>query len=109
MDPRSDENGSHLLPSSPDVPRTILDGWIDAENYFFEWVTWLGFAIYGLAFPTPWSLMGLLGQAVILVSILRVTGIPPTESHALRSKGEAYRDYQRRVSKFIPLPPKTGT
>jgi len=91
------------------VPRTILDGWIDAENYFFEWVTWLGFAIYGLAFPTPWGLLGLLGQGVILTSILRVTGIPPTESHALRSKGEAYRDYQRRVSKFIPLPPKTGT
>jgi steroid 5-alpha reductase family enzyme len=35
-----------------------------------------------------------------------VTGIPPTEAQALRSKGEAYRQYQARVSKFIPLPPK---
>ncbi|HEY5928257.1 MAG TPA: DUF1295 domain-containing protein [Kofleriaceae bacterium] len=73
-------------------------------NYFFEWVTWLGFAIYGFAFPGGW--IALLGQAVILGSILRFTGIPPTENQALRSKGEAYRAYQARVSRFIPLPPK---
>jgi steroid 5-alpha reductase family enzyme len=48
----------------------------------------------------PAGLIALLGQAIIL----GVTGIPPTENQALRSKGEAYRDYQRRVSKFIPLP-----
>ncbi len=75
------------------------------ENYFFEWVTWLGFAVYGVAFA-PWGLLALLGQAIMLGSILRVTGIPPTENHALRSKGEAYRAYQARVSRFIPLPPK---
>jgi hypothetical protein len=31
---------------------------------------------------------------------------PPTEAQALRSKGEAYRAYQQRVSRFIPMPPK---
>jgi steroid 5-alpha reductase family enzyme len=30
------------------------------------------------------------------------------ETQALRSKGEAYRDYQRRVIKFMPLPPKAS-
>jgi steroid 5-alpha reductase family enzyme len=74
-------------------------------NYFFEWCVWIGYAIYGLAF-TPWGLVALLGQAIIFGSIWGVTGIPPTESQALRSKGEAYRDYQRRVSRFIPMPPK---
>lgn len=74
-------------------------------NYFFEWVTWVGFAIYGLAFA-PAGLIALLGQAVILGAILKVTGIPPTENQVLRSKGEAYRSYQARVSRFIPLPPK---
>jgi steroid 5-alpha reductase family enzyme len=85
--------------------RTILNAWIVAENYFFEWVTWVGFAIYGLAFA-PLGMIALLGQAIILGSILGVTGIPPTENQALRSKGEAYRDYQKRVSNFIPLPQK---
>jgi steroid 5-alpha reductase family enzyme len=74
-------------------------------NYFFEWCVWVGYAVYGAAFA-PWGLVGLAGQAIILASILGVTGIPPTEEHSLRSKGEAYRDYQKRVSKFIPLPPK---
>ena len=105
MDPRSDENSSQLLPSSPDVPRTILDGWIDAENYFFEWCVWLGYALYGFAF-WPYGAIALLGQAIIFGSIFGVTGIPPTESQAIRSKGDAYRSYQARVSRFIPLPPK---
>lgn len=76
-------------------------------NYFFEWCVWIGFAMYCLAFPLPYALHGLLGQGIIIASIFGVTGIPPTEAQALRSKGEAYRDYQRRVSRFIPLPPKS--
>jgi steroid 5-alpha reductase family enzyme len=83
-----------------------LWAWSRHPNYFFEWCVWLGLAVYGLAFALPWSLFGLLGQTIILASIFGVTGIPPTESQALRSKGEAYRAYQKRVSCFIPLPPK---
>ncbi len=75
-------------------------------NYFFEWLVWLGHAIYGLAFPLPWGLLGLVGQALILASIFGVTGIPPTEAQALKTKGDAYRAYQRRVSRFVPWPPK---
>jgi steroid 5-alpha reductase family enzyme len=74
-------------------------------NYFFEWCVWLGHAVYGLAF-LPWGLVGVAGQAIILGSILGVTGIPPTEAQALRSRGNAYRSYQARVSRFLPLPPK---
>jgi steroid 5-alpha reductase family enzyme len=75
-------------------------------NYFFEWCFWLGLAIYGLGYPFPYALLGLAGQAIILASIFGVTGIPPTEAQALRSKGESYRAYQARVSRFVPLPPK---
>ena len=63
---------------------------------------WIGYAIYCIAF-SPWGLIALLGQAVIFGG---VTGIPPTEAQSLRSKGTKYRDYQARVSKFVPLPPK---
>jgi steroid 5-alpha reductase family enzyme len=76
-----------------------------ASNYFFEWCVWLGFAVYCLAFGA-WGLLGLIGQAIIVASIFGVTGISPTENQALRSKGEAYRAYQARVSRFIPMPPK---
>jgi steroid 5-alpha reductase family enzyme len=66
---------------------------------------WIGHAVYGIAFA-PWGLVALGGQAIILGSIFGVTGIPPTEKQALRSKGDAYRSYQARVSRFVPMPPK---
>ena len=66
---------------------------------------WLGYAVYGLAF-WPWGAIAIVGQALIFGSIWSVTGIPPTENQALRSKGDAYREYQKRVSVFVPLPPK---
>jgi len=83
-----------------------LWSWSRHPNYFFEWCVWIGFAVYCLAFPLPYALLGLLGQGIIIASIFGVTGIPPTEAQAIRSKGDAYRDYQRRVSRFIPMPPK---
>ena len=61
--------------------------------------------MYGLAFADG-GWIALVPQALLLASILFVTGIPPTEEQSLRSRGDAYRDYQKRVSKFIPLPPK---
>ncbi len=82
-----------------------LWSWSRHPNYFFEWCYWVGLAVYGLAFA-PWGLIAIVPQAIIFGSIWGVTGIPPTETQAIRSKGDAYRDYQKRVSKFIPLPPK---
>ena len=81
-----------------------LWSWSRHPNYFFETCIWLGYAIYAL--PCAGGPLALLGPAIILASILRVTGIPATEAQALRSKGDAYRAYQARVSRFVPLPPK---
>ena len=67
---------------------------------------WLGHAVYGLAFAGSYGWIALVPQAILLGTILGVTGIPPTEIQAVRSKGDAYRAYQARVSKFFPWPPK---
>ena len=72
-------------------------------NYFFEWCVWVGYAVYGLAF-WPYGAIALGGQALILTSVLKVTGIPATEAQALRSKGDLYRRYQQTTSAFLPLP-----
>ena len=66
---------------------------------------WIGYAVYGLAFGWTGAI-AIVPQAIILASIFGVTGIPPTENQAIRSKGDAYRAYQARVSKFVPWPPK---
>jgi hypothetical protein len=34
-------------------------------------------------------------------------GIPLTEKHSLESRGDAYRQYQRSTSRFVPWFPKT--
>jgi steroid 5-alpha reductase family enzyme len=43
----------------------------------------------------------------MLLFLYRVSGIPYTEQQALKSRGEAYREYQRTTSPFIPWPPKS--
>jgi steroid 5-alpha reductase family enzyme len=50
-----------------------------------------------VAFATP---------ALLLVLIVFVTAIPPSERQALRSRGEDYRRYQCETSAFVPWFPK---
>jgi steroid 5-alpha reductase family enzyme len=45
----------------------------------------------------------------MLYFLLRVTGIPYTEIQSVKSKGQAYIEYQRTTSAFIPLPKKVNS
>ena len=74
-------------------------------NYFFEMVIWIG--IYVFACGSAWGWTTFFAPVTITVLLLRVTGIPPTEQSALKRKKDAYREYQRTTSSFIPLPPKS--
>ncbi|MGJ8643511.1 MAG: DUF1295 domain-containing protein [Luteolibacter sp.] len=74
-------------------------------NYFFESVIWLGFFIFALVAPHGW--ITIYAPTIITFLLLKVTGIPPSEKSSLKSKGDAYREYQRTTSPFIPLPPKS--
>jgi steroid 5-alpha reductase family enzyme len=73
-------------------------------NYFFEWTIWVGYAVFALA--SPWGWIALAMPALMLHFLINVTGVRATEDQALRSKGEQYREYQRRTSMFVPLPPR---
>lgn len=73
-------------------------------NYFFESVIWIGFFVYALG--SPWGWITIYAPVIITYLLLKITGIPPTEAAALLRKGDAYREYQRTTSPFIPLPPK---
>jgi len=73
-------------------------------NYFFEWLIWVAFALFALA--SPWGWAALACPALMLFFLLKVTGIGYTESQLLRTKGEAFRAYQRRTSAFVPWLPK---
>ena len=67
---------------------------------------WFTYVFLAIGLGTGWVAASLVGPAVMLVFLYRVTGIPYTEAQAMRSRGEDYADYQRTTSAFIPLPPK---
>jgi steroid 5-alpha reductase family enzyme len=77
--------------------------WSRHPNYFFESLVWVAFALFAL--PAPYGGLALVAPALITATLLFATGIPATEEQALRSRGDAYREYQRTTSAFVPWPP----
>lgn len=73
-------------------------------NYFFEWLHWWCYPLLAWGSSEWWLTM--LGPALMLYTLLKVTGIPYTEQQALASRGDDYRAYQRSTSAFIPWFPK---
>jgi steroid 5-alpha reductase family enzyme len=82
-----------------------LWAWSRHPNYFGEWLVWVGFLLMSYN-STYRGVPGLLCVGVIYYFLTRVTGIPLTEEQALRSRGDAYRHYQKTTSIFIPWFPK---
>ncbi len=73
-------------------------------NYFFEWIHWFTYVFLAWSSAAVW--LALLGPAVMLAFLYKITGIPYTEKRALAGRGEDYRRYQKTTSAFVPLPPK---
>jgi steroid 5-alpha reductase family enzyme len=69
-------------------------------NYFFQFMIWVSVFVFSLSSPYGW--ISIICPLVIFYLIWKVTGIPMTEEQSLRSKGEAYKEYQRTTSVFVP-------
>lgn len=74
--------------------------WSRHPNYFFEWLIWVAFALF--AWNSPFGWIGLLSPLLMWHFLVNVTGIPMTEELSVKSKGDAYREYQRTTSAFFP-------
>lgn len=68
-------------------------------NYFFEWLHW--FAYPFIAWGAAYAAWTWLMPAVMLLFLLRLTGIPYAESQALKHRND-YAEYQQKTSMFIP-------
>jgi steroid 5-alpha reductase family enzyme len=83
-----------------------LWGFSRHPNYFFEWLAWLAYPVIALdltgAYPQGW--LSLAAPLLMYWLLVHASGIPPLEAHMLRSRGDAFRDYQRRVNAFWPGP-----
>lgn len=69
-------------------------------NYFFEWLHWFAYPLLAIGINGGAWLW--LSPLVMFIFLYYVTGIPYTEQQAIRSRGEAYKEYQRTTSPFIP-------
>ena len=73
-------------------------------NYFFEFLFWV--SLLPIGFNPDYLFGWLVISAPFLMYLLlaHVSGVPPLEAHMLRSRGEAFSAYQRRVAAFWPVP-----
>lgn len=74
-------------------------------NYFFEWLGWLAYPLFAIGFDGLYSIgwAAFVAPMFMYWLLVHVSGIPPLEQQMLRSRGEAYRNYQARTRPFLPF------
>ena len=77
--------------------------WSRHPNYFGESVMWWGFFLLGFSAAGAWWLI--LSPVVVTLLLLQVSGVTLMEDK-IEDRRPAYADYKRRVSAFVPWPPK---
>lgn len=69
-------------------------------NYFFEWMIWVAYFVFALA--QPHGIWTIYCPLIMLHFLLNVTGVKLAEQGSLKRRGDAYREYQRTTSAFVP-------
>jgi steroid 5-alpha reductase family enzyme len=77
-------------------------------NYFGEMLVWWGLFVYAVPVLHGAAFAVVIGPVYITLLLLFVSGIPPLERSADAKYGDdaRYRDYKRRTSILVPLPPR---
>jgi steroid 5-alpha reductase family enzyme len=77
-------------------------------NYFGEMLVWWGLFLYAVPFLHGAAFAVVIGPVFITLLLLFVSGIPLLERSADAKYGDepAYREYKRRTSILMPLPPR---
>lgn len=73
-------------------------------NYFFEWLHWFAYVAFAITGANGW--LALLGPISMYIFLRFLTGVPHAERSSLKSRGDAYRDYQKTTNAFFPWIPR---
>ncbi len=73
-------------------------------NYFFEWFHWWAYTLFAWGYSDAW--WALSGPIAMYVFLRFITGVPPAEYSSVKSRGEAYRHYQKTTNAFFPWIPR---
>jgi steroid 5-alpha reductase family enzyme len=68
-------------------------------NYFFDWLSWCGFAVFAL--PAQYGWIGLISPLFLYIIFNYITG-PLTEKNSLQSRGQQFINYQQQTNMFFP-------
>jgi steroid 5-alpha reductase family enzyme len=82
-----------------------LWGYSRHPNYFGETVLWIGVALIGVAAGAWWAL---LSPVMVLVVILRVSGVAVMDQHLSTTRSEKFAELTRTTSAFVPLPRRSA-
>jgi len=85
---------------------TGLWAWSRHPNYFFEFLFWCNWPLFAFDLNWPLGWFAVLAPVLMYWLLVHVSGIPPLEQVMLASRGDAFRVYQSRTSRFFPLPPR---
>lgn len=99
----ADRQMNHFKANPDNKGKVCQDGWWRYSrhpNYFFEFMIWVGFFVAALGSPWGWTMI--ICPLLMLHFLVNVTGIKLTEEYSLKSRGDAYREYQRTTSAFVP-------
>ncbi len=82
--------------------------WSRHPNYFGESLLWWGVFVAGVPAFRGWDFLTAIGPLFLTLLLLFVSGVPLLEKSAEAKYGKdpAYREYRRRTSLFVPLPPR---
>lgn len=81
-----------------------LWGWSRHPNYFGEALMWWGYFAIGYGASHQWWLV--LSPVLMTFLLLKVSGVTLMEEK-MDERRPGYADYRRRVSAFVPWPPKS--
>jgi len=73
-------------------------------NYFFEWLHWWAYVAFALN-SNMWP-FAFIGPLCMYIFLRYITGVPYAERSSLRSRGDAYLDYQQTTNTFFPWKPR---
>lgn len=73
-------------------------------NYFFEWLHWFAYVAFSFGSSLWW--LSLIGPVMMYLFLRYITGIRFAERSSLRSRGQAYKIYQKTTNTFFPWKPR---
>ena len=82
------------------IMQSGLWAWSRHPNYFGETLVWIGFTL--IAAETEWGWLAVVSPLMLLWILLGPLGLGLVERRMVKKRPEAFADYARRTSAFIP-------